>query len=68
MTEVASLETVNGVGPNVLDGQLWAFLNLNLTGQAHEVFNTVPAMHGLDVWRRVTGELFTLTDLHHLDL
>ena len=65
---MASLATVNGVDPNVLDGHLWAFLNLNLTGQATEVFNSVPTMHGLEVWRRATGEFLTLTDLRQLDL
>ena len=35
MTEVGMLSTANGVDPNVLDGHLWAFLNLNLTGQAN---------------------------------
>ena len=50
--DVSGLTNVNGVDPNVLDGHLWAFLNLNLTGQAKEVFNNVTVMHGLEVWRR----------------
>ena len=56
------------VDPNVLGGHAWTFLNLNLTVQATEVFNNVPTMHGLEVWRRVTGELFTLTDLRQFGL
>ena len=60
--------TVNGIDPSVLDGHLWAFLNLNLTHQTTEVFNNVPSMHGLEVWRRLIGELFSLTDLRQMDL
>ena len=41
--------TVNGIGPSVLDGHLWAFHNLNLTNQAKEVFNHVPCIHGMEV-------------------
>ena len=66
-TEVNLQVTPNGVDPSVLDGHLWGFLNLNLTGQAKEIFNNVPTMHGLEVWRRINGELFTLTDLRQLD-
>ena len=66
--DVRVLTTVNGVDPNVLDGHLWAFLNLNLTGQAKEVFNNTTVMHGLEVWRRLVAELFTLTDLRQPDL
>ena len=66
--EVDRQTTVNGVDPSVLDGHLWAFLNLNLTHQAKEVFNNVPSMHGLEVWRRLIGELFSLTDLRQMDL
>ena len=32
--DVSILNTINGVDPNVLHGHLWAFPNLNLTGQA----------------------------------
>ncbi len=60
--------TVNGVDPTVFDGRLWAFANLNLTGQAKEVSNNVPGMRGLEVWRSLVGNLFTLTDLLQLDL
>ena len=66
--EVDAQSTVNGIDPSVLDGHLWAFLNLNLTHQAKEVFNNVPSMHGLEVWRRLIGELFSLTDLRQMDL
>ena len=38
--------TVNGVSASVLDGHLWALRSLNLIGQATEVFNNVPGMHG----------------------
>ncbi len=53
--EVGVQTTPNGVDPSVLDGHMWGFLNLNLTGQAKEIFNNVPPMHGLEVWRRVNG-------------
>ena len=56
--DVDAQVTVNGIDPTVLDGHLWAFLNLNLTGQAKELSNNVPSMHGLEVWRRLVGELF----------
>ena len=59
---------VNGIGPSVLDGHLWAFLGLKFTNQAHEVFNNVPSMHGLEVWRRLIEELFPLTDFMQMDL
>ena len=66
--EVDLQVTVNGVDSSVLDGHLWGFLNLNLTNQAKEVFNNVPSMHGLEVWRRLIGELLPLTDLRQMDL
>ena len=60
--------TIIGADPPVLGGHLWAFLDLNLTGQTKEVFNNVPSMHGLEVWRRLIGELFSVTDLRQMDL
>ena len=60
--------TVSGIDPSVLDGHLWAFLNLNLTNQAKDVFHNVPGVHGLEVWRRLIGELLSLTDLRQMDL
>jgi hypothetical protein len=54
--------TVNGVDASVFDGHLLAFRNLNLTGRANDVFSSVPGVHGLAVWRRLIGELSTLTD------
>ena len=57
----------NGIDPSVLDGHLWAFLNLNLTNQAKEVFNNVPSVHGLEVWWGLMGELFPLTDFRQMD-
>ena len=64
--DVSMLTTINGVDPNVLDGHLWAFLNLNLTGQAEEVFNNVTVMQGLEVWRRIVAQLIALTGLRQL--
>ena len=46
--EVDTQATVNGIDPSVLDGHLWAFLNLNLTHQAKECLSTYPACMG---WR-----------------
>ena len=60
--------TVNGIDLSVLDGHLWVFLNLSLTSQAKEVFNNVPSMHGLEVWRGLVGELLLLTDFRQMDL
>ena len=42
-------------------------LELSLSGHAKEVLNNVPSMHGLHTWRRIVGELFTLTDLRQLN-
>ena len=66
--EVDSQVTVNGVDPSVLDGHIWAYLNLNITHQTKEVFDNVPSMRGLEVWRRLIGELFPLTDLRQMEL
>ena len=60
--------TVNGIDLSVLDEHLWAFLNPNFTNQAKQVFNNVPSLHGLEVWRGLIGELLSLTDLRQMDL
>ena len=65
--DVGTQQTVNGVHFDVVDGHLWAFLDLHLTGQVADVSNTVPSMRGLEVWRRIIGELFALTDPRCMD-
>ncbi len=47
--DVSTQNTINGICLIVSDGHLWAFLTLNLAGQAKTVSNNMPPMHGLDV-------------------
>ena len=43
--------------PMVIDHLLWAYFNLNLTGQAREIFCNVGDFQGLEVWRRVSMKI-----------
>ena len=46
----------------------WGFLNVNLTGDAYEVFGNIPRGDGLEVWRRVLADTCQKTKKEKIDL
>ena len=48
--------------PMVLIHLLWAFLNVNLTGAAREIFCNVEDSQGLEVWRRVHRHIYSRSE------
>ena len=42
-----------GFSPERASGELWSFLNLNVTGNARTKFDAARELNGLDVWRRI---------------
>jgi hypothetical protein len=51
-----------------LGKHLWGFLNVNLHGDAYEVFGNIPRGDGLEVWRRVLEDTCQKTKAEKLDL
>ena len=51
-----------------LGQHLWGFLNVNLTGDAYEVFGNIPRGDGLEVWRRVLEDTCQKTKKEKIDL
>ena len=43
--------------PIVVAHLLWAFFNLNLVGEAREIFSNIEASHGFEVWRRICNKI-----------
>ena len=48
--------------PFVIGHLLWAFLNVNLTHKAREVFCNVPDSHGFEAWRRIHRHIYATTE------
>ena len=47
--------------PFVMNHLLWAFLNVNLTNAAREIFCNVPDSEGFEAWHRVYSHVFSRT-------
>ena len=43
--------------PIVVAHLLWGFFNLNLVGEAREIFSNVEDSHGFEVWRRICNKI-----------
>ena len=54
--------------PEVMDHLLWAFLNINLTGAAREIFCNCQDSQGLEAWRRINRLIFSRTEQRHDEL
>ena len=48
--------------PFVINHLLWAFLNVNLTGKAREIFCNVGDSQGFEAWRRINGLIYSMTE------
>ena len=48
--------------PIVVNHLLWAFLNVNLTGRAREIFCNVQDSQGFEAWRRVHRHIYSTTE------
>ena len=48
--------------PVVISHLLWAFLNVNLTAAAREIFCNVADSHGFEVWRRINLLIFSRSE------
>ena len=46
--------------PVVISHLLWAFLGINLTGSAKEMYRNAPGSNGLEVWRRLFKHIYML--------
>ena len=63
-TEVVTRAHVESLKPymdedrTVINHLLWAFLSVNLTGAAREIFGNAPDSNGLEVWRRIYKHIF----------
>ena len=44
--------------PHVMNHLLWEFVNLNLTGAAHEIFSNTGQSNGLEVLRKIHALIF----------
>ncbi len=54
--------------PEVMDHLLWAFLNINLTDAAREIFCNCQDSRGLEAWRRINRLIFSRTEQRHDEL
>ena len=59
---VGSLGPYLDEDPFVISHLLWAFLNVNLTGKAREVFCNVPDSQGLEAWRRINLLIYSTAE------
>ncbi len=57
MQDVQNLAGWMEEDPGVISHLLWAFFNINLIGEAREIFCNVEDSHGLEVWRRVCNKI-----------
>ena len=48
--------------PFVINHLLWAFLNVNLTGRAREIFCNVQDSQGFEAWRRIHRHIYSTTE------
>ena len=48
--------------PFIVNHLLWAFLNINLTSKAREIFCNVNDSQGFEAWRRIHRHIFSTTE------
>ena len=52
---------IGNVDMHRLSREMWSFLNLNIVGdgakEARRIFDSVPTLDGMEVWRRIVGPL-----------
>ena len=48
--------------PHVINNLLWEFVNLNLTGAAHEIFFNTRQSNGLEVLRKIHALIYAATE------
>ena len=60
--------TDTGFDPVRASAELWAFLNLNLTGSAKNKFDKAEELNGLDVWRRVVVPIAPPTVVKRIEM
>ena len=67
-TNEITLQDLHGLAPHldedpaILGHLLWAFLNVNLTGKAREIFCNVGDSQGFEAWRRISGLIYSMTE------
>ena len=57
MQNVQELDGWIEENPMIVNHLLWAFFNVNLVGEAREIFCNVEDSHGLEVWRRISNKI-----------
>ena len=45
------------IDPTIVSANIWAYMNLNLEGEAAEFFKAVPYRNGLEAWRMMTDHI-----------
>ena len=55
---VESLRRRMDEDPHVINHLLWGFMNLNLTGAAHEIFSNTGQSNGVEVWRKMHALIY----------
>ena len=53
---------------HVMNHLLWEFVNLNLTGAAHEIFSNTGKSNGLEVLRKIHALIFAATERRQEEL
>ena len=61
-SDIANMVPYLDEDPAVMSHLLWAFLNVNLTQAAREIFCNVPDSEGFEAWRRVYCHIFSRTE------
>ena len=59
---IMRLTTCLDEDPFIVNHLLWAFLNINLTAKAREIFCNVSDSQGFEAWRRVHRHIFSTTE------
>ena len=54
--------------PVVISHLLWAFLGINVTGGAKEMYRNAPTSNGLEVWRRLHRHIFSRNEQRRAEL
>ena len=63
-----SLQVHMAEDPTVVSHLLWAYLGVNLTGAAREIYGNVEQGNGLEVWRRINKHIFSKNEQRRAEL
>ena len=66
--EVQKLRPYMDEDPVVINHLLWAFLGINLTGSAKEMYRNTPSSNGLEVWRRLHKHVYARNEQRRAEL